>query len=309
MNDMIFSVVIMTFNSEKFVIDTLESVKAQSYPMIQLILTDDCSIDNTIDISNRWISNNQERFIDSLVLTSAENQGIPSNLNKSLPYIKGEWVKIIAGDDALYPDALENAFTFINENKKVEFFGSSYAVFKNSFEEKNKVEVPYNKYPEFYAASSSKQYHLLLRNNYIHAPTAFLKRDLFLKFGGFKKEYRFLEDLPFWLKLTSNGVKAYYLDKLTVKYRTHENSIFTSKSQEKIFNSFYLRKREFEIDMIFPFLKRHEKLSYHYQYYLNRFFDSVGLNKKNTIWESFYFFLLALSPTKLIARLKNGIGN
>lgn len=57
-NDMynpLVSVIVITYNSAKYVLETLESIRVQSYQNIELIISDDCSKDNTIDICRNWI--------------------------------------------------------------------------------------------------------------------------------------------------------------------------------------------------------------------------------------------------------------
>ncbi|MBR5577209.1 MAG: glycosyltransferase [Bacteroidaceae bacterium] len=49
------SIVVITYNSSKYVLETLESVKAQDYPNIELIVSDDRSTDNTFELVNQWI--------------------------------------------------------------------------------------------------------------------------------------------------------------------------------------------------------------------------------------------------------------
>ena len=56
------SIIVITYNSSKYVLETLESAKAQTYQNIELIVTDDCSNDNTVEICRKWIEENKERF-------------------------------------------------------------------------------------------------------------------------------------------------------------------------------------------------------------------------------------------------------
>ncbi len=49
------SIVVITYNSAKFILETLESSKAQTYKNIELIISDDCSTDNTVEICQQWI--------------------------------------------------------------------------------------------------------------------------------------------------------------------------------------------------------------------------------------------------------------
>ena len=57
------SIIVMTYNSEKYILETLESVRAQTYKNIELLVTDDCSIDNTVELVNVWIQENKFRFL------------------------------------------------------------------------------------------------------------------------------------------------------------------------------------------------------------------------------------------------------
>ena len=63
------SVILVTYNSAKFVTETLESIKEQSYDNIELIITDDCSFDGTVEVCNNWIEKNKTRFVKTNIIT------------------------------------------------------------------------------------------------------------------------------------------------------------------------------------------------------------------------------------------------
>ena len=52
---MLVSISVITYNSSKYILDTLDSVKAQTYPNLELVISDDCSTDNTIDLCKDWV--------------------------------------------------------------------------------------------------------------------------------------------------------------------------------------------------------------------------------------------------------------
>ena len=56
------SVIVITYNSSKFVLETLESIYNQTYSNIELIISDDCSSDETINICQNWLYKNKNRF-------------------------------------------------------------------------------------------------------------------------------------------------------------------------------------------------------------------------------------------------------
>ena len=96
------SIIVITYNSSKYVLETLESAKAQTYQNIELIVSDDCSTDNTVEICHNWIEQNKERFVRTELITVEKNTGIAPNCNRGVKAAKGEWVKLIAGDDVLH---------------------------------------------------------------------------------------------------------------------------------------------------------------------------------------------------------------
>lgn len=61
--DILVSVVVITYNSEKYILETLESIKTQSYKNLELIISDDCSKDDTVMICRDWLDKEGERFI------------------------------------------------------------------------------------------------------------------------------------------------------------------------------------------------------------------------------------------------------
>ena len=114
------SIVVLTYNSSKYVIETLESAYNQTYQNVELIVTDDSSQDSTLSIVEEWISIHKSRFIACKLIQSSTNTGIPANLNRGIRNCKGEWVKIIAGDDILLPKCIEHLTTYIRDDDKAD---------------------------------------------------------------------------------------------------------------------------------------------------------------------------------------------
>src|ERR1035437_2293826 len=87
------SIIVITYNSSKFVLETLESAKAQTYRNIELIVTDDNSTDETVDICKKWIDENAVQFVRATLVLSKSNTGIPANINRGVNLAKGFWIK------------------------------------------------------------------------------------------------------------------------------------------------------------------------------------------------------------------------
>ncbi|MDP5081486.1 MAG: glycosyltransferase family 2 protein [Winogradskyella sp.] len=124
------SIIILTYNSSKYVLETLESAKAQSYRNIELIVSDDCSTDNTVEICEIWIEANKDCFIKSEIICTETNTGIPANCNRALNNAKGEWIKYIAGDDILEKECITSFVNFCLSEPKARIVESISQFFK-----------------------------------------------------------------------------------------------------------------------------------------------------------------------------------
>ena len=261
------SVIVITYNSAEFVLETLQSIKNQSYQNLELIITDDYSKDSTVDICSNWCLEND--FSNFKIITSQKNLGIPSNCNRGAMQANGEWIKIIAGDDILLPDCIYNNINFIEKNNECLVLHSKSACFKIL----NNEKVIINFLPDALKFKQSLLYDSAqLQNkqlgflNFINAPTVFIKKELLVDVGYFDEEFFLVEDLPLWAKITQKGCKIYYLNQLTVYYRKHDKSIqFSSNRNCKIYSPLYFSIHKIKRKYLKKSFKRYH---WYYQEYI-----------------------------------------
>lgn len=235
--DILVSVIVITYNSAQFVLETLGSIKDQTYTNIELIVSDDCSTDNTVQTVKDWIEQNKERFRNSCIVESEKNMGISANCNRGLNNANGKYVKIIAGDDLLLTNCIEDNVAFaIRDN--IAFLFSRCRVFSSSDPEKKMVEY-YSKMQDQivnkFSMNVEKQYQQLLRENFVFAPSGFLNREVLIFLGGFDEHYIFMEDYPLWIKATKNKIKLYFMPIDTVLYRIENNSAISFSNNENLY--------------------------------------------------------------------------
>jgi len=104
------SVIIVTFNADKFLQTCLSSIYHQSYPNIEIVIMDGGSTDGTLNI----IRANQHKL--KLWVTEPDN-GIYDAMNKALNYIAGEWVYFLGADDELFEGFSDLAYQLTNNNR------------------------------------------------------------------------------------------------------------------------------------------------------------------------------------------------
>lgn len=94
--------VVTSYNYEKYILKTLESIKAQTYKNFEIIVVDDCSSDNSCEIIEDFISDNQDLKIT--LIKNETNQGQLASMIRGLENAKGQFISFIDSDDILLPE-------------------------------------------------------------------------------------------------------------------------------------------------------------------------------------------------------------
>ena len=225
-NKPLVSIVVITYNSSEYVLETLESAKAQTYTNIELIVSDDCSTDETVSICKKWFEANKDRFVNTIMVEAEINSGVPANANRGLAECKGEWIKFIAGDDILVSTGIEE---FV---KKYEGGGDLVVCDLQRFhvdkETGGKIYggiYPNEKRRKMLHFDLVTQQKSILTSFFIVTPALLIRHRLFDEIGGYDEEYRYMEDYPFAYKCLYNNHKFDYLPIKMVYYRVGHGSI------------------------------------------------------------------------------------
>lgn len=223
----LISVVVITYNSSKTVLETLESIYHQSHKNIELIISDDASPDNTVSICKDWLEKKTSRFTNTDIITTKKNFGISANCNRGWNATSGKWVKLIAGDDILDASCIEKFMSYAASNPDIQILTSRFREFyvDTNGEKQFGREHPHNRYLKFFNLTAEKQYKWLLTNSFNIAPATIIKREVLDQLNGFDEAFPFFEDLPMWIKATKNSIKMSYISEIGVYYRIHDNSI------------------------------------------------------------------------------------
>jgi len=291
------SIIVITYNSSKYVLETLKSAKAQTYQNIELIVSDDCSIDNTVELCENWIEANNKRFVSVLLITSRINTGVSPNCNRGLHAAKGEWVKFIAGDDTLTNNSISSFIEFKRENPLAKFIVSNINITDQNGLLIRKRIHPIN--------SFSFKHRRLLRNIlkscFISAAGIFIERKTLESIGGFDERFEMQEDYPLYVKLAQANIDFYYLKLFLVNYRTNDHSIWNQYKSDNISQTairhFNSTKSFYELELL-PALKK-EKMYYSYfraSIYIRK--EEKRINKENSY--RIYDFVYMIDPKTLV---------
>lgn len=108
------SVVVVAYNSSKTILETLDSIFAQTYSPLELIIADDASTDDTAAIAREWIDAHRSRFVRTELVIAEKNGGISANCNRGCSRAQGDLMKSIAADDILLPNCITDNVDFMN---------------------------------------------------------------------------------------------------------------------------------------------------------------------------------------------------
>ncbi len=288
------SIVILTYNSSVTIKETLESIKKQTYKEIELIITDDCSSDETVSICKAWLIENACRFVKSSIVTSSKNSGVSSNANRGIRNSSANWIKTLAGDDLLKPYAIQKYVDYTVENNcqicfaPMEMFGGNEDSYDSLYNELDKM------YAILKTHDRKKQYRTSLWKHILPGPGLFFSRQLFDEVGGFDETYSMSEEQSFEIEVFKR-YPVYFLDDRLVLWRQRSDSLcHNPKSQTHLDDTrFFYKKRRWLLLKEFMLIELIDK-------WIDVFVKKQHYNSKRN-WDFLYF----LSPKLYIMKIKS----
>lgn len=204
--NVLVSVVIPAYNSAMYIRQTLESVLNQTYPHIEIIVVDDGSTDNTMQILHE--------YGDKVKPISQNNQGSAVARNAGVQAAKGEWIAFIDSDDTWKPEKVE---VQLNLAGKYQWSHTDYVFFGEGQSGQLKSTDTSPKYGD-------EVFTQLVVENFIGTSTVMIRRQVFLDSHGFDPAQKAIQDWELWLQLAAKYPLG-YIDQVLSGYRVHPNSI------------------------------------------------------------------------------------
>lgn len=256
-NQPLVSVVIVSYHSAETIEETLDSIYNQTYPNIELIVSDDCSTDDTVAVAQDWAQTHADRFVNCIIHSNPENLGISGNMNAGIRLSSGYYVKDLAADDLLMPTAIAQYVSCCQENSYNNLCARVKPFFVKDGEKVYLEDMPVDF--GFYAKDSKEQYPDMLVEDRIFSPAFFSTRQLLDEMGLYDPRYRFAEDYPMYLKISAAGYKLNFMDVYTVEYRQSENSMSHIRGERAVHPGFHKTLKKFFFDARFKPLLKHKK--------------------------------------------------
>ena len=231
------SVICITRNHERFCIESLDSVLNQTYKNIEWIIVDAASTDNTVVLIDNWLFENN---VQSVFLKEKELKPVTVNLNKALTYANGEYVQFLSLDDVLLEKKLELQIECFKEDDTLGMvFGNATEIDENS---RRNGEIFGLNDIQFENDNHGNWYRILIKHNFICAPTALNRTSTILKIGKFDNNVIF-EDWDLWLLMAKQKINMKFMNLVLVEYRRLATSLSNQKNAVPLIGALQIFKK------------------------------------------------------------------
>jgi glycosyltransferase involved in cell wall biosynthesis len=226
------SIIVLCYNQSCFVLETLESVKAQIYEPTQLIIVDDCSSDGSAAIIERWLQQNR---LHCTFIRHRTNQGICRSLNDALTATNGKYISMVSADDIWLSDKIERQVKIMEDQPETVgvLYSDAFLMDENG-----------NALPSTFIAHTGRLNELpqgqildkLLEGNFIPGMTSLIRRSCYDEVGMYDESLPW-EDWDMWMRIAQRYSFIYSTAPSAI-YRRHQNSLWHSNQGRMAKDSF-----------------------------------------------------------------------
>jgi glycosyltransferase involved in cell wall biosynthesis len=231
------SVIMATYNSEKFLDESIQSILNQIFKDFEFIIINDCSTDSSSNIIKKYAK--QDKRI--VLVKNKKNIGLTKSLNKGIKIARGKYIARQDSDDISLPERLEKQYQFLEKNKDVFLCGTDLLYIN----EDSRIIIEGSKIP---FGTKTIQKKLRQGNCFIHTSIMFRNQNTF-----YREKFVYSQDYDLYLNLLNKNYNLDNLKRKLVKLRYHNKAIsFNKNNQQKLFASkaqeFYLQRIKFRRD-------------------------------------------------------------
>lgn len=222
------TIVVSAYNAEKYLQETLESVVNQTYPNLEIIVVNDGSTDNTLEIANQFVAR-------GIIIITQENKGQDAALNAGYRYSSGDYIKFMDSDDLINPEMIELQIKALNESNEFLAY-SEWARFYNN----NPGATAFVKRSNWQDMSpidflTSETIGPMLQCGIMLVP-----RKIIEKSGLWDERLILFNDTEFYTRVLLNSKGIKFSEGARLYYRSGLNSSISSQRSRKFFESTFL---------------------------------------------------------------------
>jgi glycosyltransferase involved in cell wall biosynthesis len=215
------SVIIPAYNAAAFLDQSIPSASKQTHSNLEIIIIDDASTDNTLEIANRHAATDPR----IRVLRHEKNSGLAATRNTGIRESKGEWIAFLDADDLFLPNKIELQLNLAAQDPRANLLYTNYWVWDGQRD----LELRYRKRSKMPEGDVSKR---LIFENQFCPSTVMARRQIIDEAGGFNPDLRAIEDWDLWLRIAEKGLWTRGVWEPQLRYRVWTGNM--SKDSEKM---------------------------------------------------------------------------
>jgi hypothetical protein len=204
------SVVMSVFNGQAFLADAVESILGQSFDDFEFVIIDDGSTDQTSEILRRYVAQDAR-----IRIHRHDNMGRTQSLNVGIRIASGKYIARMDADDISLPNRFQEQFSFMEGHPDVGLLGGAFQLISEDGSVLDAIRCP--------TQDSEIRSAMRIENPVCH-PAAFLRKDLVLAVGGYRKPFVESEDYDLWLRISERSQLA-NLETCVLQYRIHPGQV------------------------------------------------------------------------------------
>ncbi|MEY0008294.1 glycosyltransferase [Providencia rettgeri] len=211
-NNPLVSVILPVYNAENYIYLSVHSILKQKYTNFELIIINDGSTDNTLNIINSF---NDER----IRIINRENKGLVYSLNEGIAVSNGMYICRMDADDISSPQRISAQIEIFLDNPSVDFIFSDVSL----------IDDDGNYVCEAWIGKNTEEVIDRIEwLNTIYHPSIMFKKNLINSYGNYNKKDNIYEDKDLWLRFKENNVNFFYLKQNLLHYRLCKTSIHSN---------------------------------------------------------------------------------
>ncbi|PJI09850.1 MULTISPECIES: glycosyltransferase [Clostridium] len=244
MNYANISAIIPTYNGEKFIGETIESIMSQTLPVEELIIIDDKSSDDTLKICEKY----SEKYSDIFIYKNKSNIGSSASRNKGIKLSKNNIILFMDQDDIALPTLVEKELSYLISLNKKNSSCNPWVGVHSAYQQINQYGNVINTVIDWKQVQSSELLgYEFVRNHIITNSGMLLDKRTVIKCGMFDENLNYSQDWDLWLKICQVAGIG-YINEPMIKLRRHDNN--TSRNVEDFINDEIKILKKYDIKFI-----------------------------------------------------------
>ncbi|MEG4021723.1 glycosyltransferase [Microcoleus sp. S13C4] len=211
----LISVIIPAYNGDRYIVQAIESVLAQTFTNLEIIVVDDGSTDRTQQVL--------QPYFDRIRYIYQENQGVGVARNRACELAHGKFLAFLDADDYFLPSKLEKQLACFDADPTLDMVQTGWVIVDETGREISAVKP--------WQQASKLDLESFILYKCVRPSAMILRRTWWEKLGGFDSQFPLAEDLDFALRLALKGCKTVWLEETLTCYRQHNSNLMSSGSR------------------------------------------------------------------------------